>query len=409
MLDKIKQYAIFTFLIIVPCFYGQSLDLRQTQEKFFQSFSICLIGLFVGNIWLSLFLIWNVILYYYQGCVGSNQVMNIFIGTIIFMISRWYFKSKTFYSIRKPIMIVVFINLLFIILQFFRLDPLHTQMSAAGKLLEGPYNGMDGIFCIRMASGIYNLIAMPIIALANPLLSLVCLVPIFFSSSSTVAMAFVLLFLFFTYFTNKRIFRIALIIIPILGFLYILHDFRDDKKTSLSRFPLWHMTVKYALSNPIGYGPDSYRNYTKQKNFLFKSDGNYNVGTFTKIEDGKAVFKYYSPTNDNAEIKRLTDTTLEHGLVNGELPFWDNPHNEYLQVFFQYGIVGLVLLIGFLRELFNRFMVSLKDREMVAITTCLLAYLIISLCHFPLELARLAYLFPIILGAFYAKTDKEIE
>ena len=216
--------------------------------------------------------------------------------------------------------------------------------------------------------------------------------------------------LFYTFHLHRKIFIGLLISIPIAAISYICLDIHTDPMTFTSRFPVWHSAIKYTFKNPysfmglIGYGPDSYRNFTPHKNFQFAGDNFYQHGILAKDGDNLA-FQYYSITNNPKERERLYAQADKTNIKSGKFDFWDNPHSDFIKLFFEYGLLGIALLIGLLREMIVRFRYTIKDKELIVVTSCLLAYLFTSIGHFPMELARLAYLFPLLLGVYYAKTD----
>jgi len=172
---------------------------------------------------------------------------------------------------------------------------------------------------------------------------------------------------------------------------------------------MWHQVVSVSLRNPIGYGPDSFRNRNKHKDFRIVGDRNYNPAFEVKLNDGSTYMQFYSPSNDSNRLEKLKEDYIKEAESNKQyfVSVWDNPHCEYIQILFQYGILGFLLLIGLIRDLFIRFRRAEKTKELIVITSCLLVYFVSSTAHFPLELARLGYLFMIILGAFYAKSEVE--
>lgn len=379
---------------------------RNVQERFFVLLTMCLVSFMSGSIWITLFMIWNVFLLCYQGMtVGANQVINIFAGICLFIFSKQFFAKNDFKVLKTPIFIVCGLTIFWMVLQYFSIDPLMMAQRGDGVKFYRPFNDPVGLFHIKMANGFFILIATIFLTLLSPIFTILMAFPIYLSKSVSVYMAYFAWIIFFIYWRYRRFFILSLILgigITAFGAWY---DFKGDSKTFKSRFPMWHMTVKYALQYPLGYGPDSYRKLNNHKNFLFKSDNGYNPMVSFPQKDGSENVMFYSVRNDSEESKKKADEVVKNGLKNNELNFWDNPHNAVLNILFQYGIAGFLILIGFIREIIFRFKKSAKDMEVIVLFGCLMAYFIASLTNFPLELARTAYLFPIILGAFYYKTE----
>ena len=424
---KARHWALIAFLVSIPLYQSTTVPARTHQESYFQYFGLVLTALFIGDFWIGSFLVWNLITYVIGGeDVGSRQLLNVLFGSLLFMFSRWYFKLNRFEDYYKPVIFIGCMSVLWMSLQLFGVDPLFQGASADGKILEYGFSDPVGLFAIAMSNGIFLTTVWPMIASLNPILSILWVIPICFSKSSSVLMALALVILFYVYHEHRFVslrgfkipfFFILLISIPLGAVYYVARDLKTDPLTFYSRFPSWSMFVNMGFNRALtGHGPDSFQNYNNVKRFKFRSDGKYRP--IIQYEDGPngSAFKFYSPRNDNREIESMTREVYENGGFPEGLPknnkgkpelnLWDNPHNLFINVFFQYGLVGLFLIFGLLKEIWTRFSGAFKDRELVVITSCILVFLISSLTHFPLELARNAYLFPIILGAFYSKTDK---
>ena len=402
-MTKIKKYSYLSFMFLCPIIFNNTnlFDLRTFQERAFQLLSMCLISLFVGNAWISAFMILNVFsLMYNDFAVGLPQVLNVFLGCILFMVSRAYFKKNDFLPYAKILLWVFVLNLFWMVMQSSGIDPLYIAQDAGGVPQPNvTFRDFSGLFGIKMANGIFISFILPILAVVNIWLAPLLVLPLFFCRSSIVALSVFATMSFYLYYTSKKVFVYFLVIGMLGGITYVYLDLKDDSKTFMSRFPVWHSALKYTLMRPLGWGPDSYRSYTKQKDFLFYSDYDYNHALLKKLDGNKALFSYYEM--DNGKMSAKNKETIK----NNTLSWWDNPHNEYIQMMFEYGFLGLVILGGFMREMYYRFKFSSKSNEIVMIASCLLVFFVSGLGHFPMHLARLACLFPIFLGGFYAKSE----
>ncbi len=397
--DKIKKYAIMMFLAITPIFfYNYVGTMRDAQCMFFQLGGILVISCFFENQWLTFFMFLNVFLLALNGLqIGLNQVLNIFIGCLLFTITKNYFKKKPFMPFAKVLIWVAVANIALMIMQKFGIDPINCVADQNGNRVVGAiFNDPSGFFGIKMANGIFLSIVYPILSILNPFIALVLLVPILTSHASTALLAWYTSAMFYTWHMKRKLF-LALAVIGVLGVgTYIFMDQKDDPLTFKSRFPMWHMVLKYALINPIGYGPDSFRNITTFKKFQFASDNTYRAA-IVEINGNQALVRYCDP--------KLGITNEPWKGDKDKINMWDTPHNEYLKLFFEYGYFGIFLLIMILKEMFKRFKYANKSQELIMATSVLIVFAVSSLAHFPLELARLGCLFPIFLGVFYARTE----
>ena len=402
-------------LLALPLIYRQIgpvvADLRETQEAFFGYGVICLSALFIGNIWLGAFLILNMVLFIWNGQqVGAVQVINILLGCLLFAFSRVYFKKNKFSDLYPWILGILAINLVWMNLQLHSIDPIFIGQTNDGVQQFRPFNDPVGFFGIKMANGIYIASVIPILAVVNPILGVLLIIPLWLMRSSAVALAVALSALLFTYYLYRRVFFGLLLALPVALGIFIAYDLHDDSRTFTARFPVWHSAIRHlfgggeTLWGLVGYGPDSYRNYTPHKDFKFGGDEFYNHGIIHRQDNGFG-FSYYSPQNDKAKIQELTKNIGNTQVAQGRLDEWDNPHSEPINVLFQTGLIGFALIFCLIREMFLRFKYALKDKELVTIASCLVVYFVTSLFHFPFEIARTAAFGMILMGAFYAKTD----
>lgn len=409
----IQRWCVAIYLIATPLLYPINWvgDLRLFQERVFQVLGMALVSLFVGNIYLSLFFILNCTLFvYYGNDVGYQQTLNIFIGMMLFMASKSYFKTNKFDS--RPILAVFAVSTFFVVLQLLGVDPIHS-LNVSGKVMENmTFNDPIGMFGIKAHNAIFAAICAPALAALSPALAIIgsiIVLPILYLSKSTGAvLAYAVGMLFFLYHTYRRIFFAALVALTIAvpSYAYFC-DYKFEKNMFVSRFNEWHMTWKYTMSNPFGWGPDSYRNLTKTKRFIFGGQEDHKAGIYyyqgSDEKGEKWGFRYYDANAEKtAELNKDIDT--QHISPN----FWDNPHNFLLNYWFQYGIAGMLLLWFFLKDCTLRFVETKRSREVTVLASMLLAMCASSMTQFPFEISRIAYLLPILGGAYVSVAPRRV-
>jgi hypothetical protein len=419
IIDKVKYYWFILMVVLVPCAYPpMGGEMRPFQEHFFQWMSIGLIALFLENIWLTLFLIYNVILYLAGGgVIGSMQTLNILFGCLLFRFSRSYFSKHDFSMMYKPILFTLCISMVFMVMQFLHIDMINMPQTGDMRLISGTNTQPVGIFSICFAHALFMDMCMPILATTFSwgwIPALLLLIPIYLCKSSAAMLAALIIILVYSYFRydkfKKWILGITAILI-ILGGLYIYHDYRQDPGTMKSRFPMWSAVIKSCFNHPEGYGPDSFRNFNTKKHFIFHSD--VNRETMIEVQHGNdTLISYYSPSNDSAKVSALNESLEKNGFPKdnkgiSQISTWDNPHQILLTILFEYGFFGLFLFFGLCRDIIIRFMRSSQNMTIVTVFCCLLIFPFGGLTEFPIHIARLAVFLPIFGGAFYALTEQK--
>jgi len=77
----------------------------------------------------------------------------------------------------------------------------------------------------------------------------------------------------------------------------------------------------------------------------------------------------------------------KHGM---DLMVWGQAHNEFLQVFFEMGLIGVLIIGLFIFDMFRRFSMYGKNIISLTLMSSFIAILVVSFAHFPFHIARLA-------------------
>jgi len=402
-MTKLKNYILMAYLLLCPIAYNvaQS-NMRDFQEKFWQIAAMCLVVLFCNNIWMSLFFFWNIILFVFAGGqVGWNYTINIFLGIMLFTVMRRYFKYYRAELALKPVIWIGLASLFWVGLQYAHIDPLFKMVEMPHTIGQIPVPvDKVGLFGLKAINGLFAAFVIPIAYIFNPLFSLLFFIPVALSQSSSAMVAAGAAFIFCLFYINRKV---SLFVIPIVlvgMFSYVVFfDFPAQSHMFKNRLGIWHAGVRYALQNPLGHGPDSWRNTNKLKKFIFVGGEDNKPAIAYHVKGDTYQFKYYSPDSTTGGENPKEPI--------GSFHFWDNAHNLYVQLLIEYGFIGIFLVFALMREIFVRFKYSIKSKELVFITATIIAFLVSSVGQFPFFLARVGFLFPIILGAFFSLTDEK--
>ena len=321
---------------------------------------------------------------------------------IIFMVSRAYFKDRSVKEvIVTPLKYTLALSLIFMVLQGFHIDPISLPIHGTEVITNESYNLMSGLFFGEAFSGMFIVIVASLLTFFTPWIGVLLIIPAVLSRSCAVMLAYPFLIAFFFYYRLRKWFIPCVIAMSLLGVGYMIHDERKDNLTFYSRFEHWHLVFQKFCEKPFGYGPDSFRNTNNLKNFMFYSDEDYNPGLVI-IDGTQGKFQYHSADRGKWVTR-----------FNGRKPLrptaWQEAHNEYFQIIFEVGVLVFLIMIGFFNDVWKRFRLADKNNEVLGLFACLVVYAILSTTQFPFHLARISGIFGIILGAYYAKTDKAID
>jgi O-antigen ligase len=115
----------------------------------------------------------------------------------------------------------------------------------------------------------------------------------------------------------------------------------------MERVTLWKMALMDAKCHPIkGFGMDSFRKITSSKNFQYMMGGD------------------RSPS------------------------LWDNPHNLYISLGYEFGFLVFIILGGYIRQLIISFKKSSKNSNVIALAGFIMVFFVISIGSFPAFLCR---------------------
>lgn len=292
------------------------------------------------------------------GDFEKYYIMNIFLGLVFY---KLVYERIRLWELKKYaawLFWLMVANFILCVFQWFDIDPIfthiHHNIVPVAELVVG-------FMKLQAALGIIACMVAPILFLLHPLTVLICVPLLFWSKSSASVMAFVISMGFMTYFRLPRKIWIGLVgLILVLGALYVVKadmpsgDFGE-------RFKIWGKTLNISLTRrPMtGMGLESFS----------RSD----------IES--------------------TQVTQKDNLI------WLWAHNEYLQVLFELGIAGLVMVICFIRGRFRDFGENFKNRDLQALFGCLLSILMVSFFHFPFHMGKMIGLTLFLMAAFHAKAD----
>ena len=392
-LNDIGKKALFFFVFFVPIFYFTNMNfgnatLRIGQEQAFQIGAVILYALvLLENIYLALFLLLSVATYLGHNFSGGNYLVNIVYGCIIYQVSYQIIDSKTISQAFKVVLWLVFLNIIWLILQNTGNELLFVEVSTQ-KL--GNMNNV-AMMGLKAMMGMFFALSIPIMAFFNPMIALLFFIPIWLSESSISIIAGVASLGFFIFLRLSRRWKT---VVAILSMIAIFYTFQDSKANMMAdRFDIWKITLRDAMQKPIsGWGLDAFRNINlKEKTFNY----------FKNVPTNKSGHGIY--IQETKQFLLPDDCKGSSGPIDP----WDHPHNEYVSLFFEYGVLGVIIFLLLSRDMMRRF--NRSDDALVCLAGFFISLLIISVAQFPFHLARIGVFIPVFLGAYYRITDDSIK
>lgn len=386
-------------MILIPMHYycdptlGYS-ALRIGQEQAFQVIAIVLFAMFIlQNAYIALFLLWAVFVYaYYSFPAPSGIILLSLFSACIYYEATYRCSDESKAEILfKFIAWFAVANLVYMAFQANGWEVLYNEMSRPGY-----QNGLIGFMGLKAITGMLFALAIPFIAYRYPLVASLFFIPIYLSESSCAVVAAGVAYLWQIWHVSRKAFYILLGIFCIGGFAYSLNDSKAGMFTD--RQNLWKVALRDAVKKPLtGYGIDSFRCVTPDKQFIYwknvRTKESFRIDQRDLIEfqhTGKFDSKKYG------KFMRDDDTTDP----------WDNPHNEFIQLFYEFGVIPFIILGFLVYDMRKRFNPS--NELLIPIVGFFLAVLTLSLGQFPFHLARIGIFIPIFLALYYKLTETKV-
>lgn len=365
---KIIRGAIITLIFLAMLSLAGIVDMRKANQIVFMLTMMGIFSLLVKNIWVTLFMCWAIFLYsYYKFFTGHSYVTNIFLGSVLYFITKVGFKKENINLFINAFLWFVFANLVLAIFQVCGYDFVFSGVDFLWDTRYIENTNFDGFMGHKSILGSLIALAIPILATRGTKWSWIgaigLFLPLYLCKTSLCFLAGIIGLLFILYFKiPKKIFGISILVLVLCSSFYM----NKVDSPGFERFAVWKKIMRDAKQHPIvGWGLDSFRNITKQKNFLYANQVMVKSNYHKKIKKGS-----------KEDIIRVD--------------WWDNPHNLLISLFYEFGGVGVILFIGLIRKNVLRFVPAIKNNNTIALASFGIVFLVISMGHFPIYLARMA-------------------
>lgn len=382
-IDKLIRWGLVALIFIgITSIY--KMDSRLSQEILFQLFMMSVLIFIVENIWISLFMCLTIFLFiYYKFSIGQGYVSNIFLGSLLYYVVKKVFSRETTRFFINGFLVFTCLNLAFMLLQRLNLDFINYMGVAldSKKQMSGFCMMACGLMGFNACMGMLCAFAIPIVMIRRTIFSKICaillFIPLYLTDSSICVAAGVIGFIYMIYFECKTRFqKIILLLLSILLFscagYYTLKIDNTDSSIK-TRIYQWKLVLNDCTVHPLtGWGLDSFRKVTPTK----------------------------------AHIYALRAKEIDK--VNLNVDVWDNPHNLYVSILFEWGILGFILLLGYICRLVRLFRNSIKNNMVIGLSGFIVVFFLVSMAQFPLFLAKCAVFIIPMFALFEVNTTEMI-
>jgi len=404
----LKKYTLPLVFLIAPIFYYAdriSPNIRDQQFTFLMAAAYIILAVHHPNQWMRAFLAYAGVLgLVLHGPMTDYRLMFIGVGVIIHwavLTAPGPSEGKTYRYAAVGILVFTIVS---IIVQKAGEDVYFFQELAKAH--------PSGAWTLPNYMGIYAAVTAPFVAYLHPVLFLFAVIPALYARSVSVVAVFMVVMV--TYFFKrswlKRPWILALIYFVFMGGVFA--SFQSDMKNGgepYRRLMVWKMVMSKAFRHPVwGQGPGSYK-----ETFFIEFRGmekNYWLNVKWDPENTEALKKaILEIAKDNG-----TDTTrietihfkdprgpfwnmkgiLDDLRGKGENPLlgwvWDHPHNEYILIFYEFGLIGILIFGGYAAQLLFASFKLWDNKDVRSLACSFLAMLALATLHFPFSIPRLS-------------------
>lgn len=394
--NDIGAWLLGLIMVLVPIQYlynnefGVS-SLRITQAQSFELSALVLFALFIlQNVYLGLFLLWAIFQYAFWGFAGpvGAELLVILSGCMIYQGTYALVDEENVDLVFNFMIFFALLNMYYMIAQGFGWELLYQEFSSLGTY----QSQLLGFMGLKAISGMLMAMAIPFFAFRYPTLAWGLFIPIYASECSSAMVAAIVAYLWQIWHISRKWFIILTAFLVVGGSIYAINDSKAGMFAD--RVSMWKVAMRDAVTKPImGFGPDSFRCITKDKQFMYWK--NVRTGETGRV-DIRDTIEYQNTGKYNiSKYPFLKEGDTTDG--------WDNPHNEFIQLFYEFGIVAVLILGFFIWDIRRRF--NKQIHHMIPLVGFFMGVMIMSIGQFPFHLARVGLFIPIFLGCYYKLSD----
>lgn len=388
---KLEHLLVAAYIIICPIFLWASFQGGNTKDRigqvqFYQLAGFVLfVALLLQNRYLALFSIWTVFHFGFFNFPNpaGQYVINIFTACIIYQVFYQWITKERIKLILGCLIFLCVLNLLYMVCQSIGGEFIYRRH---GETIYQP--DIVGMLGLKAAMGMFFAMTLPFVLMYADrfkglyLLALAFMWPIYRSDCTAAVLGTIAVVLWHVWHQSRKLFTALVLLLVIIGSAYAWHDHKQNNMM-VDRANLWKVVMRDVVIHPvIGYGMNSVHAVGPTKDFMYFM----NMRTH---ETAKCM--YHKETNTFIPPDGFQQ-------AGDPINPWGEFHNEYIQAWFEFGIVPLIIL-GFL--LWHIWTIYTPSPINIALIGFFVAILIFGIGQFPFHLARIGYIIPVMLAMYY--------
>jgi len=371
-LNKLVRLSICAMTFITMVMIG-GVSVREAQRYMYMFLCFIIFSFLLENVYWTLFMIWTTYLFLMFKFQGGVYLESVFFACVMFYIIKKFFKIEYIETFFKAFLAMMFVNMLYMVVQSWGYEFIFATESFKNGIRRLHLNqNLFGFFGIESSMGMMFALAAPVCLYFKnkgmKIAGVLMLGFVLMSKSSLNVVSCIVGILFSLYFQiPKKMWVSILIGLVGLGTFYTTKIDQPNKE----RLSQWQASMVDYMLHPItGWGLDSFKNQTEKKQHL--------MAEVFKFENKKTLILY-----------------------------WDNPHSLYISLLYEWGLFGLLIVLSYYYYIIKRFIRSVKTPLLVAVTGCILVFILLSTAHFPIFMARFAVIIIPMLAFFDILTKKK--
>lgn len=285
------------------------------------------------------------------------------------------FNAKQRRCVLWAILGITLLQFVWVALQGFNIDPIFHSLLRAGK------KEMVGFSASPDQIGTFFALTAPTMVSFHPLLGIISLFGMVASKSSFAFVAGVASSIFYFYFKNKLVFKIALLFIIVISTIFLVFTKEVRLVDCQVRGNVWRYAILSTIKGEVYIEKGQKKAIVITNPILGYGFGNF-LRIFPHIPEKRTTLDPWF-RNFNCYREKFT-----------------HAHNDYVEAFFELGYLGLISLSALFISFIRGFVKSIKSNELILYFSSIVAYLLNASGNFLSQIAPSGMLLAIFYGMY---------